>query len=103
MLVRQPLVSLCSLFSRVSLTVLYRLFLCARFGLFVAFCAAFRAFSAIDSISFVFLLSSGCYELIVAGGAECARLVFDVPVKRMLNANQRLHHMTKAARSKWLR
>lgn len=41
--------------------------------------------------------------LIVAGGVECARLVFDVPVKRMLNANQRLHHMTKAARSKWLR
>lgn len=39
----------------------------------------------------------------MAGGAECARLVFDVPVKRMLNANQRLHHMTKAARSKWLR
>lgn len=40
---------------------------------------------------------------LVAGGVERARLVFDVPVKRMLNANQRLHHMTKAARSKWLR
>lgn len=39
----------------------------------------------------------------MAGGVECARLVFDVPVKRMLNANQRLHHMTKATRSKWLR
>ena len=39
----------------------------------------------------------------MAGGVERARLVFDVPVKRMLNANQRLHHMTKAARSKWLR
>lgn len=41
--------------------------------------------------------------LVPGGSAECARLVFDVPVKRMLNSNQRLHHMTKAARSKWLR
>lgn len=39
----------------------------------------------------------------MADSVERARLVFDVPVKRMLNANQRLHHMTKAARSKWLR
>lgn len=39
----------------------------------------------------------------MTGGVERARLVLDVPVKRMLNANRKLHHMTKAARSKWLR
>ena len=39
----------------------------------------------------------------MTGGVERARLVLDVPVKRMLNANRKLHHMTKATRAKWLR
>ena len=61
------------------------------------------AFSAIDLISFSLAgLLIGVF-LVPGGSAECARLVFDVPVKRMLNSNQRLHPMTKAARSKWLR